>query len=64
MYIKEMKNIDCNAAIIRCFNNININEIETFIDRIECISKIRKNFYKQIINIRYNIIKDVYNKLK
>ena len=63
-YIKEMKNIDCNNAIIRCFNNININEIEKFIDGIKCISKIRKDFYKQIINIRYNIIKEIYNKLK
>lgn len=63
-YIKEMKNMDCNSAIIRCFNNINIIEIESFIDNIECISKTRKKFYKQIINIRYNIIKDVYNKLK
>ena len=63
-YIKEMKNMDCNSAIIRCFNNINITEIESFIDNIECISKTRKKFYKQIINIRYNIIKDVYNKLK
>lgn len=63
-YIKEMNNQDCNQAILRCFNNINIVEIEKFIDGVECISKIRKDFYKQIINIRYNIIKEVYNKLK
>ena len=59
-----MNNQDCNQAILRCFNNINIVEIENFIDGVECISKIRKDFYKQIINIRYNIIKEVYNKLK
>lgn len=63
-YIKEMKNSDCNNAIIRCFKNININEIDNFIDKIECISETRKEFYKQIIKIRYNIIKEVYNKLK
>ena len=63
-YIKEMNNEDCNSAIIRCFNNINIDEINNFINGIECISKVRKEFYKQIINIRYNIIKEVYNKLK
>ena len=60
-YIKEMKNDDCNNAIMRIFNRINIEEINTFIDNIACLSNIRKNFYKKIITLRYKIIKDVYN---
>lgn len=62
-YIKEMKNEECNNAIVRVFNNINLNEIESFIDEIECMSKVRKEFYKNIIRQRYDVIKDVYNKI-
>lgn len=63
-YLKEMKNKDCNEALKRIFNNINIKEINNFIDNIECISDIRKSFYKDIINIRYNTLKEVYGSLK
>lgn len=62
-YIKDMQNKDCNEGILRCFNNIKIKEIENFIDNIEYMSNIRKEFYKKIINIRYKIIQNVYNKL-
>jgi len=63
-YIKEMKSEECNNAIVRVFNNINLNEIESFIDEIECMSKVRKEFYKNIIRQRYDVIKDVYNTIK
>ena len=43
---------------------INIEKIEKFIDSIECISNIRKNFYKQIIEQRYDILKEVYENIK
>lgn len=62
-YIKSMKNVECNKAIKRVFSYIDINEINNFIDNIPCISDIRKNFYKKIITFRYEIIKDVYNKI-
>lgn len=62
-YLRDMKNIDCNKAIIRVFNNINIDIINNFIDNIVCMSLSRKEFYKSIINIRYLVLKDVYNKL-
>ena len=62
-YIKQMNNEECNKAIFRCFDNIKINEIEEFINNIECMSEIRKDFYKKIINIRYDIIKEVAEKL-
>lgn len=62
-YIKSMKNQDCNSALIRIFEKIDIDKINEFIDEISCISNIRKDFYKKIIFLRYEIIKEVYNKI-
>ena len=62
-YLKEKKNNSVNNALIRVFNNIDIDKINNFIDNTPYISDIRKDFYKKIINIRYNIIKDIYNSL-
>lgn len=63
-YIKSRKNEECNKAICRTFEKININEINKFIDNIEYMSDIRKQFYKKIIKLRYDIIKEVYNNIK
>ena len=60
LYIKQRKNSECNNAIKRIFNNIDINKIIEFIDKIETMSKVRKEFYKSIINCRYEIIRNVY----
>ena len=61
---KENKNKDCIEAIIRIFPQINIEEINKFIMEIPCISNARKNFYKEIINFRYDIIKYIYDEMK
>ena len=63
-YIKQMENEECNNAITRLFPNINIDEIKTFIDSIDCISKERKYFYKKMVEQRYDILKKIYEKLK
>ena len=63
-YIKQIENEDCNNAIKRLFANINLNEIKRFIDNIECMSEVRKEFYKNIIAQRYEIIKRAYTELK
>ena len=63
-YIKSCKNEECNKAIKRVMERININEINDFIDNILCMSSSRRNFYKKIINYRYEILKEVYSKLK
>ena len=63
-YIKQMKNEECNDAIKRIFANINISEIKKFIDGIECMSDVRKEFYKKIIEQRYEIIKNIYENIK
>lgn len=60
-YIKSMKNEECNKAIYRVFESINIEQINKFIDEISCMSDVRKDFYKKIISLRYEIIKEVYN---
>ena len=60
-YLKDMNNKECNNAILRCFDNIKIDEINKFINDIEVISDVRRDFYKDIINIRYNVLKEVYN---
>ncbi len=62
-YIKSMKNEECNEAIKRIFQNIDINKIDSFIDEISCMTNARKQFYKTVIKMRYDIIKTVYNKL-
>ena len=63
-YIKQMENEECNNAIKRLFANINIEEIKKFIDNIECMSDIRKEFYKKIIEQRYDVIKGIYEHIK
>ena len=62
-YIKKMKNIECNNSIKRLFNNINMEEIKRFIYNIEGMSSTRKNFYSKIIELRYKIIKNVYESM-
>lgn len=63
-YIKRMENEECNNAIKRLFSNINIDEINAFIEGIDCMSQVRKDFYKKIILSRYEIIKEVYEAIK
>lgn len=63
-YIKQMNNKDCNNAIKRLFVNINIDMINKFIDNVESMATIRKEFYKKIIASRYEIIKEVHKNIK
>lgn len=64
IYIKQTKNEECNNAIKRLLTNINMDEIKKFIDSIGCISNIRKEFYKKIIEQRYYILKEIYEYIK
>ena len=58
-YIKSLKNDECTNAVKRLIPNIDINKIIEFIDNISCISYVRKDFYKKILMIRYDIIKSI-----
>ncbi len=63
-YISSLENTDCNKALKRMFPNINLNLINTIIDDTPYISDIRKEFYKKIIKMRYEIIlKSSYERL-
>lgn len=44
----------------RVFENVRMNDILNFIDEIEVISISSKEFYKKLIQNRYDIIKKVY----
>ena len=63
-YIKQMNNEECNTARKRLFLYINIDEIKRFINNIDCMSDLRKEFYKRIIEQRYDIIKNIYETIK
>ena len=63
-YIKQMENEECNDAVKRLFTSINMDEIKKFIDSIECMSDVRKEFYKKIIEQRYEIIEKIYENIK
>lgn len=62
-YLKQMKNEECNCAIKRLFPSINIEEIKKMIDGIECMIEVRKDFYKKILEYRYEILKTIYRDL-
>ena len=62
-YINQMKEEMCNEAIKRVFEDIKIDKILSFIDEIDAISMVRKEFYKRLIEYRYDIIKKVYDKI-
>lgn len=55
-YISSLQNEDCNQALLRIFPKINMQEIYSIIDDTPFISEIRKEFYKKIINMRYEMI--------
>ena len=63
--ISSLRYKECNEALTRIFPRINMNDIFNLIDNIELISQIHKQFYKKILNERYEkIIKYSYNKLR
>lgn len=63
VFLGSLKNRDCNNSVRSMFPKINIKEINDFIKNIEVLSKKRKEFYIKIINYRYEILKNVYEKL-
>jgi hypothetical protein len=63
-YIGNYKSEDCNNAIIRIFPKIDILSINNFIDNISNMSSFRKDFYKNIIGLRYEILKRTYKNIE
>ncbi len=63
-YISSLRNEECNKALLRIFPKIDMKQINNIIDKTPSISDIRKEFYKKILNMRYEkILKFSYNKL-
>lgn len=63
-YISSLDNEDCNQALKRIYPKINMDKITDIIDNTPYISKIRKEFLKVILKLRYEkILKYSYDKL-
>lgn len=64
-FVSSLKNADCNEALKRMINKIDMEKIQEEIENMPIISDIRKSFYKELVNGRFEIIlKRTYNKLK
>lgn len=63
-YIESITDDNVNNAVVRVVPNIDIDNINSFIDNIDCMSKVRREFYKKIIGFRYNILEKAYKRLK
>ena len=55
-FIKERKNKDCDKALQKILPKINLDKINKIIDETPGISETRKQFYKRILKMRYEII--------
>lgn len=55
-FIHGTQNADCNSALLRIFPRIDIEKINAFIDRVEGISDLQKEFYRSYIQARYDLI--------
>ena len=69
-YIENMKNEDCNKALLRIFPKIDMNkivdifnEIPEEYDNLVILSKIQKNYYLKSLKYQYDILCSVYKKI-
>ena len=62
-YIKSTKNEECNAALCRMFEKIDMNKIQYFIEKIPYMPTVRNQFYINILKVRYSVLKEVFNRM-
>jgi hypothetical protein len=55
-FLSRAENEDANEALKRIAPRINMGEIESFIDQVPGISDLQKEFYKEYVNARYDLI--------
>lgn len=55
-FLSHAQNRDCNSALKRIVPRIDMGIIEQFINQVEGISDLQKDFYKQYLNGRYDLI--------
>jgi len=64
LFLSEMKNENCNKAMMRMLPYIDMQEINAIVNETEFLSEQRKVFYKQFLEFRYEkILLPVYKKL-
>ena len=63
-FIKSRSNKYCNEALLRVFPKINIPKINDFMNSMERMSDVRKNFYMEVLSFRYHELEKVYNQLR
>ena len=63
--ISSLEFEECNRALVRITERVDLNKMNKLIDSIEAISEKRKEFYKTILKQRFEkILLESYNKLK
>ena len=55
-FISQGDDPDCASALKRIFPRIDLQRINTFIDQVQPLSELQKDFYKTYIQARYNLI--------
>lgn len=55
-FITSVENVECNKALKDVWSRINLDSINSIIDKTPGISDIRKEFYKTILKMRYKLI--------
>lgn len=63
-FIKSRSNKYCNEALLRVFPKINIPKINDFMNSMEGMSDVRKNFYMEVLSFRYHELEKIYNQLR
>lgn len=63
-FITSLKDENCNNALFRMYNKINLDEVFKLINDIDIISNVRKEFYCKVIEGKYKeILMVAYKKL-
>ncbi len=55
-FLSRAENVDCNEALKRIAPRINMESIEKLINAVPCITDLQKDFYKQYLNKRYELM--------
>lgn len=55
-FLMETNNKECIAAVIRMVPRIDLIQINAFVDNVPYISDLKKNFYKEYLAAKYNLI--------
>lgn len=64
-YINSLENKKLNNKLLEIYPRINLNEIYELIESVECISEIRKNYYKEMLLLSYDrVLGTAFKKLQ